>query len=212
MIITPAESTSASLRGAFPGATVVTVPEGVSSGFSPGAPASPGPPWRLLAVGTIEPRKGLGTLAAAVERLTTRGVVLSARVAGRRGWGAPLPPPLVELGYLADDALAREYRQAHLLVAGSDMEGFDLPVLEAMACGLPVVASDIPVHREYFAEAARLVPPRDPDALADAIGQLLTAPDERHRLRSLGLTAAQRFSWPVAARQVHAVYDSLMAA
>jgi glycosyltransferase involved in cell wall biosynthesis len=209
--IAPAEATAAGLRRLFGRHLQVwMVPEGVSGEFSPGPPPADGPPWRLLTVGTIEPRKGLPALAAAVARLATGGTVVEARVAGRRGWGTAFPPgALVELGYVSDDELREEYRAAHLLVAPSEMEGFDLPVLEALASGLPVLASDIPVHREHFGDAAVLVPPRDAEALAAGIERLLTDSRERERRRALGLKVAERFSWDAAARRVHAIYDGL---
>src|SRR4051812_31636922 len=187
-VIALADSTARALRHRL-GADVpiVTIPNGVSATFTAGPPVPDGPPWRLLSVGTIEPRKGLYTLARAVELLVAGGLDAQARVAGRRGWGGAAPESLTELGYIDDATLLHEYRSAHLLVAPSEAEGFNLPILEAMACGVPVVASDIPVHRDHFQDAALLVPVANPEALADAVSALVGDPSLRARLRARGL-------------------------
>lgn len=208
LLITPAETTATALRE-ITESPVVTIPEGVSSAFTPRPKAPPSGDCRLLSVGTIEPRKDLATLAKATDILRARGRQVDARVVGRRGWGEGPPAQLRELGYLSEDSLIGEYYNAQLLVAASTMEGFDLPVLEAMACGLPVVASDIPVHRELFGSAARLFPVGDADALAAAVEWLLDHPQEREAQREAGLRLAADYTWEAAARRVHGVYDDL---
>ena len=164
-----------------------------------------GPPFRLLTVGTLEPRKGLNVVEQAATRLQRHGLPFTWRLVGRQGW-ATTPPSGVEiLGPISDDDLVAEYRSAHLLVAPSLEEGFDLPVLEALACGTPVVASDIPVHKEHFGGVVSLAAVGDSAATADAILQALQPEDARARLRRLA--HAGTFSWD---RTAAAVMDLWM--
>jgi glycosyltransferase involved in cell wall biosynthesis len=105
----------------------------------------------------------------------------------------------------ADDLVAL-YNLADLFVFPSLYEGFGLPPLEAMACGLPVVASTAPALREVLDGAALLVHPLDVTALADAIGVALADEPLRSRLREAGLARATLFSWERTARETAAVY------
>lgn len=108
-----------------------------------------------------------------------------------------------------DEGLVRLYNAASLFVFPSLQEGFGLPVLEAMACGTPVVASDNSSIPEVAGQAALLVPATDVPALSDAISRVLT--DERLRLqmKADGLAQAARFSWDRCARETAAVYQRL---
>src|SRR5262249_38309517 len=99
------------------------------------------------------------------------------------------------LGYVPERELVALYNGASLFVYPSRLEGFGLPVIEAMACGTPVVASDVPALREVAADAAPLVPPGDPAALASAMTAMLGDPTAAAAAREAGLRRATRFSW-----------------
>src|SRR5215216_207028 len=172
--------------GLSPDRLVVT-PLGVDDTWRQATPPDPawlatlGLPERyLLFVGNREPRKNLGTLLAAYRKLlATRPPLV---LVGPPGWGealdtAGLPPDAVRTpGYLAEPDLARVVAGAAALVNPSWYEGFGLPALEALACGTPVVASDLPAHREVLGDLAQLFTPDDPGALADALTTTLDDP------------------------------------
>jgi hypothetical protein len=99
------------------------------------------------------------------------------------------------LGYVAEQELVSLYAGAELFVYPSRFEGFGLPVVEAMACGTPVVASDVPALREVGGDAALFVPPGQPAALAAAMSRLLGDPAAARAARAAGLDRARGFSW-----------------
>jgi len=112
----------------------------------------------------------------------------------------------VELaGWVAPDELERLYADAALFAFPTRFEGFGLPLIEAMARGVPVVASDLPVLREVGGDAARWFDPDDAAALARAIDELLADPAERERMSRAGLERSARFSW---ARTAHGTLAS----
>ena len=109
-----------------------------------------------------------------------------------------------------DRALANWYNAADVLVFPSSWEGFGWPPLEAMACGTPVVASNIPAVAEVVGDAGVLVPPDDPSAIASATEQVLTDPAFAASLRQKGLARAKRFTWADTAARTLAVYDGVL--
>jgi glycosyltransferase involved in cell wall biosynthesis len=114
-------------------------------------------------------------------------------------------------GALAGDPdLACLYSGAALYAQPSLAEGFGLPPLEAMACGTPVLSSDAGALREVLDDAARLLPPRDPQVWATAIAALLGDPEERGRLAAAGLAHASRFTWERCAALTRAAYAEAM--
>jgi glycosyltransferase involved in cell wall biosynthesis len=159
----------------------------------------------LLTVGTLEPRKNLGTLLAAFDRLGGRAAELDLVVVGGRGWhdremlrALALRRPLGHvhwLGYIPEHELISLYAGAELFVYPSRLEGFGLPVIEAMACGAPVVASDVTALREVAADAACFVPPGDVDALAAAMSRLVSDPAAARAAGEAGRLRARSFSW-----------------
>jgi glycosyltransferase involved in cell wall biosynthesis len=156
-----------------------------------------------LAVGTIEPRKGLDVLAAAVGRARVRVPELTLAVVGPRGWLAVAgldAPGIRELGPVDERTLDALYRRATLCAVPSRYEGFGLPALEAMARGCPVVASDATSLPEVVGDAGRLVAPQDVDAWAAALVQLFTEPAARAELAAGGRARASEFSWTRSAR------------
>ncbi len=157
----------------------------------------------VLAVSTLEPRKNLDRLVEGFRRASLNGCEL--RVVGARGWGdveVPAGENVTWLGEVADDELARLYRGAAAAAYVSLYEGFGLPVLEAMACGTAVVASDLPAVRE-FARGVVTVDPRDPDAIAAGLNEALA---RREALGREGREAAAAYDWSRVARETVEVY------
>ena len=118
---------------------------------------------------------------------------------------------IVRLGYVPREVLPSLYSKALFLVYPSLYEGFGLPVLEAMACGCPVITSNVSSLPEVVGEAGLMVDPHDVDALAGAMERLLDDAALRDDLRVRGLAQAQNFSWQNAARQTLDVYELLVA-
>ncbi len=185
-----------SLTGVSP-ERIRVVPNGVDAVFTHEGPAVEGD--YVLAVGTLEPRKNL---ARAVEAAQLAGVEL--RVVGARGWGGIDVPGWA--GEVPDAELAALYRGARCVLYPSLYEGFGLPVLEAMACGTPVVTSHGTALEEVAGDAAVLVDPLDVSALAEGIA---AAEQRREELVPRGLERAREFTWGRAAAAVHALWQEL---
>ncbi|WP_448382527.1 glycosyltransferase family 4 protein [Desulfosoma sp.] len=172
----------------------------------------------LLFVGSLEPRKNLRLLWEAVRRLKASVPVV---LAGWHGWGekswldeaakraGPGEPQAVLTGFVDDATLAALYSGATALVYPSLYEGFGLPVLEAMACGCPVVCSDIDALKETAGDAALFTNPHDPDGLASVLDDLLGSAQRREEYRCRGLERARRFSWEKTARAMMEVFEKV---
>lgn len=146
----------------------------------------------VFTVATLEPRKNLQVLVEAHRLL---GDDLELVVAGGEGWGEqPLldGPRIRRLGFVSDEELARLYRGAAVVVYPSRFEGFGIPVIEAMACGAPVVVSAHESLDEAAGDAAVRADPEDPAAFAAAIER---ARAEREQLVARGLEHVKAFSW-----------------
>ena len=154
----------------------------------------------VLAVGTLEPRKNLLRLVQAA-----RLADVELRVAGQRGWGnVDVGGDGVSLlGFVPDDELARLYRGALCVAYTSLYEGFGIPVLEALACGAPVVTSAGTAMAEVADGAAVLVDPSDPEAIADGIRRAIAS---RAELAARGPERARDFTWQASAEATVAVY------
>jgi glycosyltransferase involved in cell wall biosynthesis len=231
-VTVPSHFVRADLLQRFPGvapARVQVVPWGIDAAFRP-RPRDEArrdvahlalPERYVLFVGTLEPRKNLRMLVAAWRRLVAAGSATGELVlAGRLGWEyAPLlaeiaAPALAgrvrQLGYVAQQDLPALYAAADAFVYPSLEEGFGFPPLEAMACGVPVVASDGSALAENLGDAALLVPPSDDAALADAIARVQHDPCLREDLRRRGLERAARFHWTASATAARRSYAAAL--
>ncbi len=157
----------------------------------------------VLAVASLEPRKNFGRLLDAWSSLGGTTGAHQLVVVAAEGWRQGRirrrlermtgDGSVVKIGHIADDVLAALYRRANAFVFPSLAEGFGLPVAEAMACGTPVVTSQISSMPEVAADAALLVDPEDVDEIAAAIERMLGDRDLRRRLRDRGLEQARVF-------------------
>jgi glycosyltransferase involved in cell wall biosynthesis len=184
--------------------------------------ASAGLPEKyLLCVGTWEPRKNLPSLFRAMHTLRTlcaeEDIYLC--MTGLKGWKyqeaeqliarLDLADRIVALGHVPRPWLPFLYNRAMLFVYPSMYEGFGMPVVEAQACGAPVITSTYSSLPEAGGDAALLVDTLDPQALAAAIEQLIRYPAKRAEMSAQGLARAAGFTWENAAEQHLAVYHSL---
>jgi glycosyltransferase involved in cell wall biosynthesis len=218
--IFPAERITVVSNGVHPSCT--TAPDPVADRLAEGLlSAPPGTPW-LLNVGSTLPRKRLDTLVrafAAIHREMPE--VRLVRVGGLTPAQLQLAAELnvkhliLCLPYLERDVLAAVYRRSTLLMHTADAEGFGLPLVEAMACGRPVVASDLPVLREVGGSAAEYCRTADVDAWEQAVVPLLRERVQNQAKwtarRAAGMARAALFSWDENARQTAEIYRKVLA-
>lgn len=166
----------------------------------------------ILFVGTREPRKNLPKLVEAYNILYSRYRIQEYLViAGGKGWkNESLYQTIEELklenrviftGYVPDADLPGLYNAATVFAYPSLYEGFGIPVVEAMACGVPVVTSNVSSLPEVAGDAALLVAPEDPEQLASAIYRILEDRGLSNKLREIGIQRAKKFSWQACARK-----------
>ncbi|HEY3290294.1 MAG TPA: glycosyltransferase family 1 protein [Anaerolineae bacterium] len=174
----------------------------------------------ILTVGTLEPRKNLEMFLRAYAELPADRP--QAVIVGARGWGeSSLLNVIQQLGLqesvhftgFVDDALLPVlYAGAECLVYPSLYEGFGLPILEAMACGTPVIASNVSSMPEVGGAAARLFNPTEQSSLKQAILEVLSDEGQRAWMRTAGLLRADEFTWARTARQTLELYRIVAAA
>jgi glycosyltransferase involved in cell wall biosynthesis len=149
----------------------------------------------IFSLGTQEPRKNIAKLVE-----VAGGLDIPLVIAGRHGWGEQTQT----IGFVPDADLPALYSGAMVFVFPSLYEGFGFPVLESMACGTPVITSNISSLPEVAGEAGILVDPESVDSIRDGIKQALAG---RAKLIPLGLKQAKKFSWEATAKQVLEVYE-----
>ena len=227
-VIVPSQHSRASTAEVcgIPEERIAVIPWGISARFEP----RPAPPERLrerfgidgpyvACVGTLEPRKNLPVLLDAFARLPAELAGHRLVLIGASGWKtdtfggalAALGDRVVLTGYVSDDELVELVSSAACFAHPALLEGFGFPVLEAMACGTPVVSSDGGSLREVVGGAGLLVDPRDADGFADAIARVLSAPELAADLRERGLARAAEHTWEACAAATVRVYEEALA-
>jgi glycosyltransferase involved in cell wall biosynthesis len=220
-VLCPTLAVAKTVRDCFPNAAPArVVPMGASLPASITAVGADRPSY-FLALGSVEDRKNLTTLieafAARAEVWRGRGIELW--IAGPVGFGGERILTAIEaaagqgvryLGTPPAAAIPALVRGALVLCAPSLAEGFGLPPLEALALGVPVLASDIAAHREVLGEAAVLLPATQPEAWGEALQVLAADPDLCAQLSRQGLARATAFTWERAIRGTEAVYRDVL--
>ncbi len=212
----------------IPSETMTVVPLGVDDRFSPGATESGireqlvGDDPFVLTVGTLQPRKNLEGALQAFESVAASGAPHHLVVVGARGWGdeavvarlaeSPFAERVHLCGRVSDDELVDLYRDADCFVFPSRYEGFGLPILEAMACGTPVVSSDRTSLPEVTGDAGLLFDPDDQLDFNRKLAEVLGSNSRASELSDLGLAHAAGFTWRRTAEQTAAVYFEAMEA
>ena len=180
----------------------------------------------ILSLGTLQPRKNYGRLIAAFARVAdvsrwtdSRPVNHNLVIVGKQGWlfdsikadvaRLGVRTRVIFPGYADDQDLPALYRAADLFVFPSLYEGFGLPPLEALACGTPVITSNVSSLPEVVGDAGLTVDPTDIYILADAMGRMLQDTQLRQQMIERGLARASEFTWLRAARQLRQVYQQL---
>ena len=221
LVLTPSEATRRDVVSDLRLAAerVVSIPYAAAEMFRPVESRPPYPglerPYFLF-VGTIEPRKNLVRLLDAFAAFCADVPETKLVLAGQRGWKCEdiyaraarpdVAGRTIMLDYVQEDSLPSLYSHALACVYPSLFEGFGFPVVEAMACGTPVLTSQTTSLGEIGAGAALLVDPRDVPALARALRALARDPELRQDLRSRGLRRAASFSWAETGRLTVAAY------
>ena len=210
-------------RAGFSADRVHVIPNGIDPAFAPAPTAAVEralekfrirSPY-LLAVGIVEPRKNHRTLASAFKALGPNYKEVQLILVGADGWRVSEAwsgddyGSIVRTGQMPLDDLVCLYTGATAFCFPSLYEGFGLPVLEAMACGCPVIASNTSSLPEVTGDAAILVPPRDIDAWTSAIRQVLDDDDLLQAMRNRGYDRAKAFSWSNAADRYLEHYRAL---
>lgn len=176
----------------------------------------------ILNVGTIQPRKNLGRLLSAYKAIKdTNKIPHKLVIVGRKGWLSDqifdlvkeldLSQSVIFTGSVPEDDLPVIYNLAELFVFPSIYEGFGLPPLEAMACGVPVITSNVSSIPEVVGDAALLIDPYDENALREAIVNVLHDLTLKEKLINRGREQIQKFSWERTARETLQVFEKMMA-
>ncbi len=160
----------------------------------------------IFSLGTLEPRKNFRQVIASFNNLEEGALQLA--IAGKFGWGKEISvakdkkEKIKLLGYVPDEDLPALYSGAEVFVYPSLYEGFGMPIVEAQACGCPVITSNVSSMPEAAGQAAMLVNPEKPEEIKEAIEKIINDKGKRKKLIKAGLKNAKRFSWQKCARQI----------
>lgn len=227
-ILADSESTRQDLVDIFnlPPETITVVGAGVEARFRPVTDAArletvrrryrlPPAEKFILSLGTLEPRKNFTGLIRAYNQSPVRETHHLV-IAGGKGWlyddifaaaaGSPVSGRIHLIGFVDDDDLPALYSLADIFAYPSHYEGFGIPVIEAMACGTPVVCANNSCLPEVAGQAALQITATDIPALAGALHSMASNPHLRRQASQAGLQQAQKFTWPAAAQRLLAVY------
>jgi len=175
----------------------------------------------ILSVGTIEPRKNFITLIKAFNHIKQKKADFSYKlvIAGRTGWksedtylereNSPYREDILFTGRVPDRDLVQIYNQAELFVYPSLFEGFGLPPLEAMSCGLPVIASNTSSLKEVIGSAGILIDPNNLSGISRSIGDILENKNLKNKLVQKSLTHSDKFNWNKTAGKTLAIYKNI---
>lgn len=175
----------------------------------------------VLFVGTLEPRKNVAAIVRAYSLLRKRGIHSHAlALAGSKGWryedvfaaieDSGVTQDIILPGYVSRDELSLWYSAAAAFIYPSIYEGFGLPVLEAMACGVPVITSNVSSLPEVAGDAGLMVAPDDIEGLADALERVIRSADLRAEMSTKGMQHAATFTWQRMARATKSVYEKAL--
>ena len=174
----------------------------------------------LLFVGTIEPRKNISGLVKAFEKLKKeQKIEHKLIIVGMKGWmyneildqiaASEFSGDIILKDYISNENLRSWYNQATAFIFPSFYEGFGFPIVEAFACGVPVVTSNTSSCGEIAGDAAILIDPCNPDEIAEAILNIINEKNTAEELRSKGLKKARLFSWDKCAGQVLNIFNKV---
>jgi glycosyltransferase involved in cell wall biosynthesis len=226
-IVTISESSKKDILSCYkvPEGKVQVIPLGVDGHFVPDSGVENSftatlPERYILNIGTLEARKNLPRLLEAYALARRKGLTHKLLIGGARGWRLSdlagivekyqLEEDVVFLGFVEDADLPLLYGRADFFVYPSIYEGFGMPILEAMACGTPVITSNCSSMPEVAGDAALLVAPLDVEELAGRMLELAGDSELRASLRQRGLARAADFTWQKTALETYAVYERIM--
>ncbi|GAG67499.1 unnamed protein product, partial [marine sediment metagenome] len=176
----------------------------------------------ILSVGTIEPRKNYSTLIKAFNYIKHNNNNFNCKlvIVGRTGWKSEATyrerelslykDDILFIGRVSDKELVQIYNQAEIFVYPSLFEGFGLPPMEAMSCGLPVIASDSSSLKEVVGDAGILVPSEDYREISKQISYILKNEKITEELKEKSLKQAKKFNWEKTARKTLKIYKEIM--
>lgn len=207
VVLTLTETTAGEVRERYGVDNVMVARPGVDASWSgPHARPQGLPAEYVLFVGSVEPRKNLPVLVQALRRMPGAPPLV---LAGPAGWGPELDTTGIEVirtGYLSEDEVQRVVAGASVLAYPSRHEGFGLPPLEAFACGVPAVVSDLPVLHEVLGTLPTYVPVGDAEGLADALRRALEDPGDAAARRA----HAAQWTWERCAAEAMTAYDAAL--
>jgi glycosyltransferase involved in cell wall biosynthesis len=174
----------------------------------------------ILSVGTVQPRKNYSRVIRSLAQLRQQGLDVHYAIAGGKGWledemyqtikDTHLQDYVHVLGFVDDEDLPALYTSSECLIITSLYEGFGLPILEAMACGTPVITSNLSSLPEVAGDASILVDPLDIDAITKATYTIMTDSTQRNQLIEAGYQQVKNFTWKQSAKHLKSIYDMLL--